>query len=522
MKERGRLPVGWLGAAALAASVTGHAQTALVDPIPETIAKGDIVLEAVPFVRAPRTTDPAKPGRTNDAYARIQYLLPVPGEAGRLAFNDIRGVLYMTDMRAAEPVVYLDLRTAGVAFYNDRFPNEAGFMGFAFHPEFATEGAPGFGKLYTAFSARPGSGTADYAPEGAVQHSVLLEWTASDPAAGAFEGAMREVLRVGQFESNHNVGTIAFNPTAEPGSAEYGLLYICLGDGGRAHDPRDYGQRLDEPLGAIIRIDPLDTADGKSYGIPADNPFVDEEDVAPEIWAYGLRHPQQFSWDRNGRMFIGEIGQDRIEEVNIGVRGANYGWRLREGMFATGHAVGRQPSPVFPRPAEDPEPFHYPVAQYDHDEGFAIGGGYVYEGSDVPELLGKYLFTEFPRGRLLAIDTADLTPGEPTEITELRLQFDGQERDLADVAGFRNTYTNGLRVDARLGIDHNGELYLLTKGDGWIRKLVSTRERSDHATITWLLRRRWEPCEDGSTTVLGEDCEACPEGMACADVPATD
>ena len=248
------------------------------------------------------------------------------------------------------------------------------------------------------------------------------------------------MLRIGQFASNHNVGTIAFNPTASAGAADYGLLYICFGDGGSAHDPRNYGQGLAEPLGAIARIDPLDTADGRKYGIPADNPFVGTEAAAEEIWAYGLRHPQQFSWDVDGRMFIADIGQDQIEEVNLGVAGANYGWRLREGSFATGYAVGRSLGPVYRRPETDPRPFVYPVAQYDHDEGFAIGGGYVYRGTDISELQGRYVFTDFPRGRLFAIDVDDLGAGDMATIEELRITFDGVERELVDVAGFRNTY----------------------------------------------------------------------------------
>ena len=173
-------------------------------------------------------------------------------------------------------------------------------------------------------------------------------------------------------------------------------------------------------------------------------------------------------------MFIADIGQKTIEEVNLGVAGGNYGWRYREGTFATAPSLGlANHGQVFKRPA-DPHLFIDPVAEYDHDEGTAIGGGFVYRGEDIPELRGRYLFTDIARGRLFAIDTDDLAPGKPTSIKEVRLLFDGKERDLVDVAGFRNTYygPHYRRVDLRLGIDHRGELYLLTKGDGWIRKLV--------------------------------------------------
>ena len=412
------------------------------------------------------------------------------------------------------PTVYLDLRTEDVDFYNAAFPNEAGFMGFAFHPEFADQGKPGYGKLYTAFSAGPDSGIADYADMGGQgQESVIREWCADERSADVFAGASREVLRIGQFAANHNGGASAFNPTASVGSADYGLLYICFGDGGHAHDPRDYGQGLAEPLGAIARIDPLDTAAGRKYGIPADNPFVGSEHAAEEICAYGLRHPQQFSWDVDGRMFIADIGQDQTEEVNLGVAGANYGWRLREGTFATGHEADRRRGPVYPRPETDPQPFAYPVAQYDHDEGFAIGGGYVYRGAGISELRGRYVFTDFPRGRLFAIGADGLGSGDMATIEELRITFDGVERALADEAGFPNTYSPGPRVDPRLGIDHDGELYLLTKGDGWLRKLVSNAleqvdasARVDDFVSFWLTKRRWQICEDSSLAALGEDC----------------
>ena len=479
-----RWPLSAVGLCAglLAASVPGVAQAAGQHPLPETIVKGALAVVAAPFARAPLTTDPdLAPGApvvyANDAYARIQQLLPVPDDSGRLAVSDVRGPFYMVDAAGGEPTLYLDHRAAGVGFYSAHMPNEAGFLGFAFHPEYAAAGKPGYGKFYTAYSANVQSGEADYleAPTN-VQESVVREWTVRTPGANVFAGRSREVLRVGQFAPNHNVGTLAFNPAAAPDSPDYGMLYVSFGDGGAALDPQDHGQRLATPLGAILRIDPLAGDAGRGYGIPADNPFVGASGVAPEIWAYGLRHPQQFSWDVDGRMFIGDIGQDSIEEVNVGVAGGNYGWRLREGTFATIHAVGALPGgPVYPRPETDPTPFIYPVAQYDHDDGEAIAGGFVYRGEAIPALRGKYVFTELVRGRLLAIDAGNLAENGGTPIEEVRILIDGEEVNLADLAGFPNTYRfdGSRRVDARLGIDGDGELYLLTKGDGWIRKLTA-------------------------------------------------
>ena len=229
---------------------------------------------------------------------------------------------------------------------------------------------------------------------------------------------------------------------------------------------------MSEPMSAIIRIDPLGEG-GNPYGIPDDNPFVGVEGVAPEIWAYGLRHPQHFSFDIDGTMYIGDIGQSQIEEVNIGIAGANYGWRLREGTFATAFGIGNvRPNPVYPRPQDDQE-FTYPVAQFDHDEGNAISSVFVYRGSAVPALRGKAVFTDMVTGRVFYIDTDNLEPGNPTTIRELRVTFAGYERNVADAVGFSNTYAFGNRAGLRLGSDSQGELYFLTKGDGRVRKVIA-------------------------------------------------
>ena len=456
-----------------APGLAGGQPEALADPIPEEIRKGDVVVAAEEFVRVPRTADSTEGRQTNPAYARLQYMVPVGDGSGRLLLNDLRGPLYLTDEAGRTPTVFMDLRTLDVGFDDSMFPNETGVVSVAFHPQFAEAGTPGYGKFYTAYSATSASGVADYLDDDAGSHeSVIREWTASDPGADVFSGTSREVFRIGQFAPNHNVGTIAFNPNAAPGSPDHGLLYVCLGDAGAAHDPRDFSQSLAVPHGAIMRIDPLGGDGGRGYGVPDDNPFVGTPGVAPEIWAYGLRHPQGFSWDTDGRMFIADIGQNQVEEVNLGRPGANYGWRLREGTFASGYAVGRGPGPVYPLPSPDDGDFVYPVAQYDHDEGNAVGGGFVYRGQAIPELRGKYVFAEFPRGRLFAIDADGLDPDGLATITEVRLVLDGREQDLVDVAGFPDTYGPGDRVDLRLGIDSAGELYLLTKGDGMVRKLV--------------------------------------------------
>jgi glucose/arabinose dehydrogenase len=380
--------------------------------------------------------------------------------------------------RAGSPACTSTCAATTFAFDDTVNPNEAGLHGFAFHPDFAKPGRPGYGKLYTAYSTRSDTGRADYLDDDAASHeSVIREWTAKDPHADVFQGTSREVFRIGQFGQNHNMGTIAFNPNAKEGQADYGNLYVCLGDGGGGNDPRNYGQDLSEPHGAIIRINPLAGDGGKRYAVPADNPLVGRPNVAPEIWAYGLRHPQHFSWDTagDGKMLIAEFGQSRIEEVNLGTPGGNYGWQAREGTFATAFAVkgDKKDDRVYPLPAGDRTADHLdPVAQYDHDEGNGISAGFVYRGKRAKALVGKYVFAELVRGRLFYVDADTLEQGKQAEVRELRLLFDGQEKDLIDLVGYPNTYMPGTRrADLRLGTDDAGELYLLTKGDGKVRRV---------------------------------------------------
>ena len=486
------LPSGFLALLALLPTATapGEPRPVLRWLAQEHIRQENTALTAVDFVRAPRTAD--KHRGVNDAYARIQYLLPVPG-GRRLAFNDIRGILYLTDMQGSPPQVYLDLNRQDVRLSTTRPHGESGFMGFAFHPDFAVPDKPGHGKFYTAHTAERGTAKADYDQGDALVDQVVREWTAKDPQANVFAGTSREVLRVGSG-GVHNVGTIAFHSAANEGDEDYGLLYIGFGDGASHfyYSPRNHAQSLATPLGAIARIDPLDTADGRRYGIPASNPFVGRANAAAEIWAYGLRHPQQFSWDADGRMFIADIGQDRREEINLGIAGGNYGWPLREGTFVTREAPRYGAS----HHSAPPSSFTCPVAQYHFSGGpSAVGGVFVYRGI-IKALRGKYVFTDIVRGRLLAIDAQRLDPKAPNPIVELRLAVNEAQISLADVSGFchrreRRRFRRvfgGLqhefvschpmpRVDARLGIDHDGELYVLTKGDGWIRKLV---DRQNH------------------------------------------
>ena len=159
--------------------------------------------------------------------------------------------------------------------------------------------------------------------------------------------------------------------------------------------------------------------------------------------------------------------------MNIGQAGANYGWRIREGTFATGSNIDQlSVGPVYKLPENPSDNFVGPVAQYDHDEGRAGGSGFAYTGNKIGDLKGKYLFADIVSGRIFYIETKDLEPGNPSKVLELRLSFDGVEKDLLDLVGYPNTYHPGMRADLRLGIDDDGEIYLVTKGDGKVRQLV--------------------------------------------------
>lgn len=468
---------GTRGAVAIVTTwLLGHAVVAgerPLDAIPARIDKGDIVVAAVPFADLPRTSSF---DTVDSPRAAVQSLQPIPDGSGRLAISDLRGVLYITEAAGGAPRAYLDLRkNQGVNFLGDWF--QSGLFGFAFHPQFGQPGKPGHGRLYTAFTAP----NRNMPPDAGIRKvGVIREWRTADHAADVFSGTSRQVLRVELPGVTHGIGTIAFNPTVSEGSADYGLLYASFGDS----DDRFSAQDLGTTLGAIIRIDPIGGVEGElGYDIPKDNPFVGVPGAASEVWAFGLRHPQQFSWDGDGRMFIADIGHHTVEEINLGVAGGNYGWPLREGAFATKEGARfakKEGVPglrqlrrrIYERPPTEGQAFIYPVAQYDHDEGLAIAGGFVYRGKGIPELRGKYVFTDIVRGRVFLADAGDLVAGGLGAIEELRLMFDGEERQAVAISSWHSDGHHGIRADLRLGIDQHGELYLLTKGDGRVRRIV--------------------------------------------------
>lgn len=341
----------------------------------------------------------------------------------RMFIYDQIGLVWIVKNGARLPRPFLDVRRLITPVPGKTY--EQGLLGFALHPKFASTR-----KFYT-HTSEPTSGTADFnvrLPAGVRydHYQVITEWTVSATNPDAANPASRRVLmRIAMPQGIHNGGMIRFGPD--------GYLYIGTGDGGGSDDSNDgvnmghdgagNGQNLNVILGKILRInvDGRNSAN-KRYGIPADNPFVGRSGL-DEIFFFGLRNPYSFSFDRvGGALWIGDVGQNSVEEitrVTAAQKGGNLGWRVKEGRFffdpqgaSPGAVVSVAPSPPPPRLID-------PVAQYDHDDGPAVIGGFVYRGMTIPGLAGKYVFGDFgnffsPSGRLFYLDGGNI-------IRELRL-----------------------------------------------------------------------------------------------------
>jgi hypothetical protein len=443
-------------------------------------------VDVVDVATVPQSVDPnsgsLKPARTN-------YTSFAPGDASRLFVNDMRGKLWIIQDGTLLGTPFLDIPAVrGGNWIDDSssINSERGFSTFAFHPDFSDTNKPGYHKVYTVHTESPASAArGDFgSPSGTTVHyDVLSEWTVDATNPNLIDTSSRhELLRLAQPLIDHNMNQVAFNPTATPGSPDYGMLYIGVGDGGNTGNVRplnivdqyNIGQNRQIPFGKILRIDPLGmNSSNGAYGIPADNPFVAANDPAhatlDEIWAFGLRNPQRFSWDTvTGKMLISDIGQKNAEEINLGVAGANYGWSDREGMFVVDHTSGNQ-TKSYGRPANDASfGYTYPVATYDRSEGIAIVGGFVYRGSAMPYLQGKYIFGDLNTGKIYFADVNDLALGAQANIQQLTLYSGGVQKTLLQILGGSAT-----RTDLRFGIDADGEIYLTTKYDGKVRTLAA-------------------------------------------------
>ena len=306
---------------------------------------------------------------------KVQAMRPIVithanDDSGRIFVATQDGMIHVLPEGAEskKTILFADMRSKSAPYQK---ANEEGFLGLAFHPKHADNG-----KFYVYYTSKADPHT-----------SVVSEFTV-DPADAnkALLDSEKILWKLEQPFSNHNGGTIAFGPD--------GYLYIGLGDGGSADDPFDNGQNLNTVLGSILRIDVDGKSDGKAYGIPKDNPFVGKEDAQPEIFAYGFRNIWRLSFDREtGDLWVGDVGQNLWEEIDIVEAGKNYGWNRWEGTHPFGD---RDPSV-----AADAV---MPIWEYDHGVGKSITSGYVYRGTSVPELQGKFLYSDYVTGKLWALE----------------------------------------------------------------------------------------------------------------------
>jgi len=482
------------------------------NPLPAPIEKRGLAVEIRDLVRLPDTRSMLAAGQdVNPAgWARVQFVRDLPD--GRRFVNDSRGLLYLLDSNN-KPTVYANVAEAfPFAIYNRL---ESGFIGFDFHPEFAKNGL-----FYTVHGERAMGNPAklNFIPPGYTEkdvtyHNVITEWHAKNPAANTFDGTRRELLRVAHVVMNltHPFGFVGFNPTAKPGTPDYGLLYtsgsdtgFSNGGGPNANNPSQT-QRLDSVITAILRIDPRSPSVSKGmkglgdYTIPPGNKFAADGDpkTLGEIYAYGFRNAHRLSWDlTDGTMFASDIGMNNIEEINIVRNGENYGWMKREGFFENGMIrPGGALDQLFTLPAEilegrKKDEFTYPVAIYDHDEGQAVSGGFAYHGR-IQALRGKFVFGDVQRGRVFAADLAEMkkaddgVPQTVAPVEEIQLYVrdaSGTKTDvslpelIAKVMG-----TKLPRADLHISQSKDGELFVTSRQDGWVRMLVPDASNSTPA-----------------------------------------
>jgi len=277
---------------------------------------------------------------------------------------------------------------------------ERGLLGLAFSPSYKTNG-----KFYVDYTDNSGN-------------TVIAEFRRSAGNANVANTTARILLRINQPYSNHNGGMIAFGPD--------GMLYIGMGDGGSGGDPGNRAQNRKNVLGKILRIDVRKRTGKLAYGIPSTNPYV-KKVGDDRVWAYGLRNPWRFSFDKaTGDLWIGDVGQDRYEEIDRatkasgGGRGANFGWHVMEGRSCYTPASGCNRASK-----------RLPIAVYSHSLGCAVVGGYVYRGSAYPALAGAYLFSDNCSGRIWALTANGASSQTPQELlnTGMAISSFGQGED---------------------------------------------------------------------------------------------
>lgn len=348
--------------------------------------------------------------------------------SGRLFIADQTGLIYILGNDGQlQSTPFLDLGERMVQL-GSRY-DERGLLGLDFHPDFAQNG-----RFFVYYSAPARA----EAPPRWDHTAHLSEFrVAADNPDRADPNSERIILQVDQPQANHNGGQVSFGPD--------GYLYLGLGDGGAANDEGlghpaiGNGRDRSNWLGTILRLD-VDSAE--PYVIPPDNPFINEPDVRPEIYAYGLRNPYRFSFDpgRDGALFVADVGQNAWEEVNLVTSGGHYGWNIKEATHCF------RPANDCPDTDTGDVPLLDPILEYSHSEGVSVTGGYVYRGQAIPDLVGHYVFSDW-RGKG---NQPNLFVG--SEVAANRWGM--QPLTVQNNVGSRNVLA--------FGQDDAGELYVLT------------------------------------------------------------
>ncbi|MBI4577321.1 MAG: PQQ-dependent sugar dehydrogenase [Planctomycetes bacterium] len=376
------------------------------------------------------------------AFARV-YLEPMPWEVALPVFltappRDSTRVFLLEKgglVRVVRGGVLLEAPWADLA-ERVSLRSEQGLLGMAFHPRY-----PEDPRVFLNFTDRDGD-------------TRVISLRASPGGEDrADEASEREVLRVDQPWSNHNGGHLCFGPD--------GYLYVGLGDGGRGGDPLGSGQDRGTLLGSMLRLD-VDVPEGTPYAIPPDNPYVGHEGFRPELWAWGLRNPWRYAFDRKtGDLYIADVGQDRFEEVDVQPAGSkggeNYGWNIVEGL---GHCFRERDC--------DQTGLVQPVVEYGRDVGCSITGGVVYRGLEVPELSGLYFYADYCTGVIRSFRHGG---GEPRDVG-----VPGAVRDTWDWTAQLNPGPRWRRTRSwsSFGEDSRGEVYILSL-DGPIFRFARSR-----------------------------------------------
>jgi glucose/arabinose dehydrogenase len=332
-----------------------------------------------------------------------------PGERGRLFVVEQGGRIRVARAGALVATPFLDI-AARISSGGER-----GLLGLAFHPLYATNG-----RFFVNYTDRNGD-------------TRISEFRAPAPAADTADAASeRELMFVAQPFANHNGGGLAFGPD--------GFLYIGLGDGGSAGDPFRNAQNVGTRLGKLLRIDVNGAA---PFAVPSDNPFVGRSGALPEIWAYGLRNPWRFSFDRTtGDLYIGDVGQNALEEIDVGLAsrkgGENYGWNTMEGTRCFSPSTGCNTAGLT-----------LPVTEYGRSDGFSVTGGVVYRGCRMPGYAGQYFYADYGTG---IIRSFRLDNGRATDARDWT--------NALRASGIRNPSSFGVDADGEIYVvDYDGEVY---------------------------------------------------------------